>query len=122
MTSALDRQAQIVFACEIHRLGDIAGISRRDRIDARFGSPSIDPSEALSEPGLLADVVRILHIFDEIRGGGARRIRFQRRDGEVHRDKISTHRLVELFPCRLRWPGGIGRTASPDRRSRGGTG
>ena len=86
VAAALNDEAQIVFAGEIHRRGNVVGVSRRDCVDARFGSPRVDPSQGLREAGLIADVVRIRQVVPEILGCGARRIGFEFRNGEFYRN------------------------------------
>ena len=51
VTAALHHQAQVIFAGEIHRLGDVVGISSGDRVDARLSGPGVEPSEGLREAG-----------------------------------------------------------------------
>ena len=118
VAAALDHQAQVIFAGKIHRLGNVMGISCRDGVNAWFGSPCVDPSQGLREPGLIADVVWIFQVLREKLGRGARRIGFEYRKRKIDRNQISADRIIELLPCRLRWPCGIGRTAPAEIRTR----
>ena len=117
VAAALDHQAQIIFARKIHRRSDVVGISCRDRVYARLGSPRIDPSQGLREPGLIADVVRISQVLREALGCGACRIGFEYRKREIDGNQISADRIIELLPRRRRWPCGIGRTAPAEIRT-----
>ncbi len=76
VTAALDHQAQVIFAGKIHGLSNVMGISCRDRVNAWFGSPGIDPSQGLREPRLIADVLWISQVLRETLGCGACRISF----------------------------------------------
>ena len=104
VAAALDHQAQVIFAGKIHGLSDVMGISCRDRVNARFGSPCVDPSQGLRESRLIADVIWIFQVLRETLGGGACRIGFDYRKRKVYRNQISADCVIESLPRRLRWP------------------
>src|SRR5271168_490113 len=76
VASALDRQAQIIFAGEINRRRDVLGVSGRHCINAGLGSPRIDPSEALGESRLIADKIGIFEVLPELLSRRARWVSF----------------------------------------------
>ena len=118
VAAALDHEAQVIFAGKIYRRGNVLGISCRDRVDAWLGSPRVDPSQGLREPGLIADVVRIFQVLRSEAWRRRCRIGFEYRKREVDRNQISADRIIELLPRRRRWPCGIGRTAPAEIRTR----
>ena len=71
VAAALDHQAQVIFAGKIHGLSNVMGISCRDRVNAWFGGPCVDPSQGLREPRLIADVIWISQVLREKLGCGA---------------------------------------------------
>src|SRR5271166_5874918 len=118
VAAALDHQAQVIFAGEIHSLSDVMGISCRDRVDAWFGGPGVHPSQGLGQPRLIADIIWISQVLREKLGCSARGIGLEYRKGKVYRNQISADCLIELLPRRLRWPRGFGGTAPAEIRTR----
>src|SRR5262249_56456257 len=106
-------------AREVNCRRDVIGIARRDRIGARLARPRIEPSGTLREPGLLADVVGILQIRRELIRCGAIGIGAEYGDGRVDANQSSADRIVQALPVGLRWPRGIGRTATTESASGG---
>jgi hypothetical protein len=62
MATAFDDEAQIVFAGEVHSGGDVVGISGRNRVNAGFRGPGIDPAEGLGYTRAVTDVIGIFEI------------------------------------------------------------
>src|ERR1700730_14366805 len=77
VATALDDQAQVIFACKIHGLSNVLRISCCDGVNAWFGGPCVDPSQRLREPRLIADVIWIFQVLRETLGCGTPRISFQ---------------------------------------------
>ena len=113
VAAALDHQAQVIFAGKIHRLGDVVGISCRDRINARLGRPCVDPSQGLSKSGLIADVIWISQVFEEQLGGGAGRIVLSTERGKSTGSKFPPTASLSCFHA-----DGDGHAASEGRRRR----
>jgi hypothetical protein len=79
--------------------------------------PRIDPSSGLGESGRIAEEIRILEVLEQLLCSVAVGVAFEHRKWKVDRNQISADRIIELLPCRRRWPGRIGRTAAADIRS-----
>jgi hypothetical protein len=62
----------MVLASKIHCCGNIVGISCGNGINAGLGTPGIRPTQGLGQARLIADVVRVVKVFDDILTRGAR--------------------------------------------------
>src|ERR1035441_1283642 len=84
VAAAFDHQAQVILAGKIHGLSNVMGSSCRDRVNAWFGSPSVNPSQGLRESRLIADVIWISDVLPETLGCGAFGIGFEYRKRKVY--------------------------------------
>jgi len=69
--AAFNRKTKIVLAGKVHRGGNVVGISCRNDVDTRFGSPRINPTQGFREARLVANVVRVLQTLEDGFAGGA---------------------------------------------------
>src|SRR2546429_2274527 len=94
----------------LDRCGNVICILRCDREDARFREPCIYPSQGLRQAWMLADVVRVLDICNQVLARGTVRVFDARVNRKLHRNQISVKRVVEPFPRRFGRPVCIRRT------------
>ncbi len=84
VAAAFDDEPQIVLAREIDGGDDVGGRLDGDRIDARPRSPGVDPAERLGEPDLVAEIVGILQLLEDLARKPDRKARRCRRlSGDV---------------------------------------
>ncbi len=66
VAAAFDDQPQVIIAGEIDCSKDVTGRLSRHRIDTGLRRPSIDPARGLRQGDVVADVVGIFQLFEEI--------------------------------------------------------
>ena len=121
VAAALHDEPQIVLAGEIDRGDDIVRRPGGHRVDARPRRPGVDPAEGLRQPDLVAEVVRVLQVLEDLRAGGARRRVSAGGERRLHLDEpapdIPAEPVPARFgrPCRIAGPdAGMGSGCPPD--------
>jgi hypothetical protein len=118
VSAAFHHQPQVILAGKIHGLGNVVGISCRDRVDAWPGRPCVDPSQGLCESGVIADMIWVSQTLQETPGCSPRLISLEWRKRKIYRDQASADCIIKSLPGRRRRPCGIGRTAPTERHAR----
>ena len=116
VAAALHHQPQVVLPGEIDGRDDIAGRLGGDRVDARPRRPGADPAERLRQPDLVAEIVRVLELLEDLCAVRIERSADAGRERRTHLDESAADLPVKLFPGRLGRPG---RIAGADARNRG---
>ena len=66
VAAPFDDQTQIIFPREVDRRDHVFGLDGCNSIGTRRRCPGIDPAGGLRQARLLADVVRILQLLEEL--------------------------------------------------------
>src|SRR4030095_8071559 len=104
VAAALDDDAQPIRARKIDGVHDILRATRRDDISAWRRRPAIDPSTGLRQRRAVADVIRILELFENLRAGWPIGRGCAGRKWRHDRSQTATDGLIELFPTGRRRP------------------
>jgi len=114
--AALDDQPQIVVAGEIDCSDNVSRGLGRHGVDARLRFPRIEPARALRQRDIVADVIGVFQLLEEVAAGAAVRCFATGTQRRIHFDESSADRLVQLCPARLTRPIRVGRPYTAKRR------
>ena len=104
MAAAFHHQPQIVGPREINRGDDILSRLHGDGVDTWFRRPGSDPAQRLGEPDLVAEVVGILELLEDLLAVRVERSADAVSERRAHLDEATSHVAIELIPARLRRP------------------
>src|SRR5215471_12100623 len=117
VAAALDDQPHIVLAGKVDGSDDIFRSPSRHRIDARLRRPGVDPARGLRQRDLIADVVRILQLAEDVAAGPSARRPLTSLQRRLHLHQTASRLLVERGPTSCRGPCAVPRPDSGCRES-----
>ena len=118
--AALHHQPQVVLSGEIDPCDNIARRLGGDRVDARLRRPGADPTQRLSQPDFVTEVIGVFDLLGDLRAGrvGGRADTGGKR--RAHLDQAPADIATELHPALVRGPARVaGADAAEPRRRRG---
>ena len=118
VAAALHDEPQIVHPCEIDRGDHILNRLGGDGVDAWFRRPRADPAERLGEPDLVAEIVGILQLLEDLLASSVGRSADAIGERRADLDEAPAHIAIELIPARFRRPCRIAEADPHLQRSR----
>src|SRR5207249_2892127 len=107
------RKAQVVLASEVEPGDGVPSRFGRHGEDARLRGPRIEPTGGLRQPDLVADVIGVLQLGEEIVAGHADRVVVTGAQWPPNLDQTAADITIEPVPARCGRPR---RVPGPDTR------
>jgi hypothetical protein len=119
VSTAPHHQAQIIVADEIDRRDHVISRLRRDGIDAGLRGPGIHPARGLGQARVIADIVGILQLLEDVAAGNAigRFLAHAQRRSDL--DEATADLRVQPLPLRLGRPSRLPRANARKRLNAG---
>ncbi len=118
VSTALHDQAHAAIAREVHGRDDVGGLRGRNRVLARARRPRVEPARGLGQRGLVADLVGVLEVPEDLRARLAEGIRAAGLERRLDLDQAAVDLAAEGLPGLVGRPVGI---AGSDPAGRGGS-
>src|SRR5215470_5031792 len=104
VAAALDDQPHIVLAGNVDGSDDIFSSPSCHCVDARLRRPGVDPARGLGQGDLIADVVRVLQLSENVAAGPSARRPLTSLQRRLHLHQTASRLLVEVGPAPCRGP------------------